>query len=71
MRHSSIFFHFNLFATMAVDWKELERFVASWFFRNLLRLCLFVYFGEIELVHQENIPEKGPFIIVANHPNGK
>jgi glycerol-3-phosphate O-acyltransferase/dihydroxyacetone phosphate acyltransferase len=52
--------------TMTTDW---PRFLVQWVLQRLLRIALFVYFGEIEVVTQENVPEDGPVILVANHGN--
>lgn len=37
--------------------------------RSLVRLALHSFFGEVDIVGMENLPSKGPVIIVGNHKN--
>jgi len=37
--------------------------------KQIIKTCLFFFFKKILVSGKEHIPEKGPLIIVANHPN--
>ena len=37
--------------------------------RKIIKVALFIFFRKIVVTGQEHIPDKGPMIIVANHPN--
>ncbi len=39
------------------------------FIRALGRIVMAIFFKKIELRHGENIPDEGPVVFVANHPN--
>ncbi len=39
------------------------------FLKQLIKISLFFFFRKIVVIGKENIQEKGPLIIVANHPN--
>ncbi len=37
--------------------------------KAILRPAVLIYFRKIKVVNKERLPKKGPFIVVANHPN--
>jgi 1-acyl-sn-glycerol-3-phosphate acyltransferase len=37
--------------------------------RGIIRVCLGFYFRRIEVFHPERVPEEGPVLFTANHPN--
>ncbi len=37
--------------------------------RGFMRVALGIFFQKIEVRHAENVPEAGPIVFVANHPN--
>lgn len=39
------------------------------FFKWLLTRALHVYFSKIEIIGEQNVPQKGPFILACNHQN--
>ena len=39
------------------------------FLKRIIKITLFVFFKKIVVIGKNNIPTKGPLIIVANHPN--
>jgi glycerol-3-phosphate O-acyltransferase/dihydroxyacetone phosphate acyltransferase len=48
------------------DW---SRWIVQYVLQRLLRIAIFIYFGEIEVVTAENVPSDGPVILCANHGN--
>jgi glycerol-3-phosphate O-acyltransferase / dihydroxyacetone phosphate acyltransferase len=40
------------------------------FIEALCRLMLRVFFRRVDAVGLENVPDSGPLLMVANHPNG-
>jgi len=46
--------------------------MSDWFYRfgrSLLDQAVRLYYRRIELVGKEHVPDEGPAILVANHPN--
>ena len=39
------------------------------FFKQLVGYSLSIFFKKIQFIDKENLPDKGPVIIVANHPS--
>jgi 1-acyl-sn-glycerol-3-phosphate acyltransferase len=39
------------------------------FIRGIVKIAVAIFFQKIELRHGEYVPEKGPVVFVANHPN--
>ena len=39
------------------------------FVRGLARTVLRIFFRRVEIVGEENVPERGPLLFVGNHPN--
>lgn len=39
------------------------------FLKNLIKIAMAIFFQKIEIRHGENVPERGPVVFVANHPD--
>ena len=41
------------------------------FLQNIIKVALAIFFQKIEIRHGENVPEKGPVLLVVNHPDSQ
>jgi glycerol-3-phosphate O-acyltransferase/dihydroxyacetone phosphate acyltransferase len=41
------------------------------FLQNVIKIALAIFFQKIEIRHGENVPERGPVLFVANHPESQ
>jgi glycerol-3-phosphate O-acyltransferase/dihydroxyacetone phosphate acyltransferase len=41
------------------------------FLQNVIKIALAIFFQKIEVRHGENVPERGPVLFVANHPESQ
>jgi glycerol-3-phosphate O-acyltransferase/dihydroxyacetone phosphate acyltransferase len=37
--------------------------------KNIIKISIAIFFQKIEIRHGENVPERGPVVFVANHPD--
>ena len=41
------------------------------FLQNIIKIALAIFFQKIEIRHGENVPERGPALLVVNHPDSQ